>query len=153
PQIAVLSLSGGEAWVITDLLKGASKPVWSPDHRRIAFFSSTSPKDIERAKAKAAHPPAAAAGDAKNTAKPEPRETEAEHEPDLHLITRAVWRSNASGYLDFEHPDHLWVVEVPATSDEHSTPIQLTKGDFDEDEALWTPDGQRIFFLTTRVPE
>jgi len=31
PQIAVLSLTGGEARIITDLPKGAAGPVWSPD--------------------------------------------------------------------------------------------------------------------------
>src|SRR6516164_1887047 len=30
-QLALLSLSGGEAWVITDLPHGANNPVWSPD--------------------------------------------------------------------------------------------------------------------------
>ncbi len=37
PQIAMLSLAGGEAWIITDLPKGAANPIWSPDSRRLAF--------------------------------------------------------------------------------------------------------------------
>ena len=32
-QIAMLPLAGGEAWIITDLPKGAAEPVWSPDGR------------------------------------------------------------------------------------------------------------------------
>ena len=36
-QIAILPLSGGEARIITDLPKGASGPVWSPDGKRVAF--------------------------------------------------------------------------------------------------------------------
>ena len=47
-QIAILSLAGGEARIITDLPKGAAGPVWSPDSRRIAFSSSTTPEDIEK---------------------------------------------------------------------------------------------------------
>ncbi len=47
-QIAILSLAGGEARIITDLPKGAAGPVWSPDSKRIAFLSSTTPEDIEK---------------------------------------------------------------------------------------------------------
>src|SRR5229473_5614138 len=47
-QIAILSLAGGEARIITDLPKGAAAPVWSPDSKRIAFLSSTTPEDIEK---------------------------------------------------------------------------------------------------------
>lgn len=47
-QIALLSLAGGEARMITDLPKGAAGPVWSPDGKRIAFSSSTTPEDIEK---------------------------------------------------------------------------------------------------------
>src|SRR5450755_517678 len=51
-QIAMLSLSGGEAWILTDLPKGAAEPVWSPDSKRIAFLSATTLEDIEKARRK-----------------------------------------------------------------------------------------------------
>ena len=38
PQIAILSLAGGEAHIVTNLPKGAASPVWSPDSKRIASF-------------------------------------------------------------------------------------------------------------------
>src|ERR1700693_5298747 len=46
----MLSLAGGEAWTITDLPKGASGLAWAPDSKRIAFLSSTTSEDIEKAR-------------------------------------------------------------------------------------------------------
>jgi dipeptidyl aminopeptidase/acylaminoacyl peptidase len=154
PQIAVLSLAGGEAWVITDLPKGAANPVWSPDGKRIAFLSSTTPEDIEKEvrkkerSAKDASKPAD-----KNTSQPRETEPESEHESDVHVISRAVYRSNDEGYLDPKRHDHIWVVDVPTTSDELTKPLQLTTGEFDEGDPLWTRDGERIYFITQRIDE
>ena len=154
PQIAVLSLAGGEAWVITDLPKGAANPVWSPDGKRIAFLSSTTPEDIEKEvrkkdrRAKDGSKPAE-----KNTAQPRETEPESEHESDVHVISRAVYRSNDEGYLDPKRHDHIWVVDVPTTSDELTKPLQLTTGEFDEGDPLWTRDGERIYFITQRIDE
>src|SRR5712691_4565118 len=55
-QIAILPLAGGEAWTITDLPKGASNPVWSPDNKTIAFLSTTTPEDIAKAERKKKKP-------------------------------------------------------------------------------------------------
>ncbi len=154
-QIALLSLGGGEAWVITNLPKGAAKPVWSPDGKRIAFLSGTSPEDLAKERAKAAHEKErpAEAKDSKNTAVAEKHEPESDHESDAHLVTHAVYRQNGEGYLDFKHPDHIWMLDVPTTSDELTTPRQLTKGDYDEGDVQWSPDGKTIYFLTQRVHE
>ena len=40
PQLAMLSMNGGDAWTFTDLPKGAGPPRWSPDGRTIAFTRS-----------------------------------------------------------------------------------------------------------------
>ena len=143
PQIATLPLSGGEARTITDLPKGASSPVWSPDGERIAFLSSTDAEDIEKALRK------------KNDANAKESATAADsdHESDIYVITRAVYRSNDEGYLDFKHHQHVWVIQVPATSEETSKPSQLTTGNYNERGILWTHDGSRIYFLTDRVDE
>ena len=142
PQLAMLSLAGGEARTITELPKGASNPVWSPDGRRIAFLSSTTQEDIQKDQRKKN---AAKAGDTKAS--------DGEHESDVHVISRAEYRSNDQGYLDPKRHAHIWMLQAPTTSDELISPVQLTSGNFDEREVVWSRDGTRIYFLTDRVDE
>jgi len=137
-QLALLSLGGGEARVITDLPKGASNPVWSPDGKGIAFTSSTTQEDIQKVQRKKK------AGDV---------QAESEHESDVHVISRAVYRSNDEGYLDPKRHSHIWVLEAPTDSDELPAPMQLTSGNFDDEQLLWSHDGSRIYFVTQRIEE
>jgi len=156
-QIAILPLAGGEALTITDLPKGASNPVWSPDSKAIAFLSTTTPEDIvkeERKKKKPEGESKSKESEAtRNTAEPKSPEPESEHESDVHVINRAVYRDNDEGYLDPKRHNHIWVLHVPATSDELAKPKQLTKGEFDEAEPFWGHDGSRIYFITRRIDE
>jgi dipeptidyl aminopeptidase/acylaminoacyl peptidase len=156
PQIAMLSLAGGEAWIITDLPKGASGPVWSPDSKRIAFLSSTTLEDIEKTQRKKDSAKSRETGKPEATtssAEPKQLEPESEHESDVHVISRAVYRSNDAGYLDPKRHEHVWILEVPTTSDELTKPVQLTSGDFEERELVWSHDNSRIYFLTERIDE
>jgi dipeptidyl aminopeptidase/acylaminoacyl peptidase len=140
-QLATLSLAGGEASKITDLPKGASNPVWSPEGKRVAFVSSTTQDDIQKAQRK------------KNAAKPGDTQAESEHESDVHVISRAVYRSNDEGYLNPKRHAHIWLLEVPGAPDELTKPQQLTTGNFDEGQLVWSHDGSRIYFLTRRIDE
>jgi dipeptidyl aminopeptidase/acylaminoacyl peptidase len=160
PQIAILSLAGGEARIITDLPKGTAGPVWSPDSKRIAFSSSTTPEDIEKEQRKKNDAKAGSANTGANnkeSAAPgnsaAKADSDIDRESDIHIITRAVYRDNDEGYLDFKRHQHIWVIDISTSSDEPAKPLQLTSGDFDEGEIEWTHDGSRIYFLTSRIDE
>ena len=127
-QLFLLSMSGGEPRQITDLAQGAGNPQWSPDGKRIAFMSGTAPKDSIKA-------------------------SEDEHKSDVRYITRAVYRQNGQGYLDFEHPGHIWTVALPTGSEDKPKPVQLTSGKYEEDEFFWSPDSRDIIYSTVRVDE
>ncbi|HSB07862.1 MAG TPA: S9 family peptidase, partial [Blastocatellia bacterium] len=67
-------------------------------------------------------------------------------------ITKAVYRANGGGYLNPKLHSHIWTVPLPAAG-EKPKPKELTKGNFDEGNMSWSPDGSRIYFVANRVAE
>ena len=136
-QLFMLAMAGGEPFQFTTLPRGAGGPQWSPDGKMILFYNSATAEELAKAAARNAP--------AEPNASPSPSPSP-ERESDVRVINRAVYRANNAGYLDFKHPNHIWVVTAPKTGDEKVTPKQLTKGKFDDGGAVWARDSSRIYF-------
>ncbi len=148
PQLAILPMAGGDSFVFTDLPKGAATPSWAPDGKTIAFTSETNAEDLakqEKKKSKEEESKKAGSGNAPAGAD--------EHESDVRVITRAIYRQDNEGYADPKHPTHIWLVAAPHSADEKVKPRQLTTGRFDEENAIWSKDGSQIYFTSRQLDE
>nr|MBA3544023.1 S9 family peptidase [Chthoniobacterales bacterium] len=155
----LLPMTGGDAFVFTDLPKGAGDPKWSLDGKSIVFTSHSNPEDLAkqaRQKQKDEAMKEAASAESAPGAKEKKKAEEAgeeERESDVQVITHAVYREDNDGYLDLKRPDHLWIVSVPQSADEKVEPRQFTNGRFDEGNAAWSKDGAQIYFASWHIDE
>ena len=145
-QLFMLAMGGGEPFQFTTLPRGAGGPQWSPDGKMILFYNSATPEEIAKAARNTTAPSQPSPSPAASPAPPE-------RESDVRVITRAVYRANGQGYLDFKHPNHIWVITAPKTGDEKVTPKQLTSGRFDEAGAFWSKDSALVYFESDQIDE
>src|SRR5262249_16911578 len=156
-QLSILPMAGGDSFVFTDLPKGAANPVWAPDGKSIAFTSETNAEDLGKQAKKKREEESKKAGVGNPGSRSTPAGTatpgEVEHESDVRVITRAVYRQDNEGYSDPKHPTHVWIVTAPHSAEEKVKPRQLTTGRFDEENATWSKDGAQIYFTSSRIDE
>jgi dipeptidyl aminopeptidase/acylaminoacyl peptidase len=125
PQVAVMSTTGGEANIVTDLPLGASDLVWSPDSTKLAVIGSVWRSDV------------ADRDDDERGKRPK-------------RITRLPYRGDGIGFIH-DRRSHLFLVDVDGGPGDE---VCLTAGDdFDEHGPVWHPDGSSVAFLSARHDE
>ncbi len=123
-QVWRLSRQGGEAVQMTDTAQAVEDFAWSPDSARLALvLQDPTPQELEKKKEGESYK--------EKTAPP-------------WVINREQFKTDYVGYLDHRRT-HVYLLDVSV-----GTLTQLTSGDYDDDEPVWSPDGGHIAFTSNR---
>ncbi len=126
-QVYTLDRRGGEAQAYTAVPQGVLAHEWAPDGARLLLAiqdESASDKAARDALEKGEDAPAAP-----------------------HIIDRLQFKEDGVGYIG-RNRRHYHV-----QTDRLGAVKQLTFGDYDDDEGVWSPDGTRVAFTSNRTNE
>lgn len=129
-QLWLLDRAGGEPEQITRTPQNVDDFAWSPSSDRLALvLRDPSPEELE-----------AAAGENNDAARGEAK-------PRSWVIDRLHFKEDEIGYLD-RRRTHLYVLTLDSRK-----LTQITSGDYDDLEPVWSPDGRSIAFVSNRSKE
>lgn len=130
-QVWLLDRRGGEARQLTEVMQGVQGFDWSPDSSRLVLLiRDPSPEEVE-------------ANDQKEQGvRPLRSKT-----PPPFVVDRLQMKRDYQGYLDHRRT-HLYVFDVASKK-----LTQVTSGDYDDQQPVWSPDGRFLAFVSNRTKE
>jgi dipeptidyl aminopeptidase/acylaminoacyl peptidase len=138
-QVWLLNRLGGEAERLTYTPQDVDELAWSPDSRRLALLlRDASPEELDAFKDKDE--------ESKDPDKEKDKDAK-EKKPKTQrpwVIDRRQFKQDEIGYLD-RRRTHLYVFDLAKRN-----LLQVTSGDYDDAELVWSPDGKQLAFSSNR---
>ncbi|MGH7477377.1 MAG: S9 family peptidase [Longimicrobiales bacterium] len=166
-RIWTVPLSGGEAIPMTALGYSASRPRWSPDGRYLSFVASKDTAKsqvwlLDRRGGEAQQLTHVEQGVGAYDWSPDatrllisirdPEEEDPDEDKDAPeepwVIDRLQFKRDGTGYLTGDRRTHLYVFRVADRK-----LWQITRGRWDDNQGVWSPDGTRVAFVSNRTDD